>query len=161
MIFALGQGNDSKWLSKEFFWGYLYLAFPLENFNFNVINCLPNNSFGQFFIEIIPEIISNKFGSVRPPVNSPVQSLNISTAFVEGYRTLGMIGCYFILLLILLVSAFIIKLTYENNKDQMFPQMCGILYVMCMSIFTNPFYFSITGVMIFIMLFKSLKFGKN
>ncbi|NRO89941.1 hypothetical protein IMAU20035_02214 [Lactobacillus helveticus] len=49
----------------------------------------------------------------------------------------------------------------QNNKDQMFPQMCGILYVMCMSIFTNPFYFSITDVMIFIMLFKSLKFGKN
>lgn len=160
MIFTLGQGNQKwpNWIPKEYFWGYIYLTSPLSNFNINVINFLPNNNLGQFLLELVPDIVSNKFNAAYASAYLPVSSLTVSTSFVGAYRTLGIIGSYLILLLLLGISVVIILLTYQNRRDQMFPQLCGILYILCMSLFTNPFVFSVTGVLILLMILESFDF---
>lgn len=159
MIFALGEGNQKwpQWIPKEYFWSYIYLTSPLSNFNVNVLNFLPNNNWGQFISELIPDVISNKFNVVHAPVYLPVSSLNVSTSFIGAYRTLGIIGSYMILLLLLTIIAIIILLTYEYRREQLFPQLCGILYVLFMSFFTNPFVFSVTGILILIMIMESFR----
>lgn len=159
MIFALGEGNQKwpQWIPKEYFWSYIYLTSPLSNFNVNVLNFLPNNNWGQFISELIPDVISNKFNVVHAPVYLPVSSLNVATSFIGAYRTLGIIGSYMILLLLLTIIAIIILLTYEYRREQLFPQLCGILYVLFMSFFTNPFVFSVTGILILIMIMESFR----
>lgn len=163
MIFTLGKGNF-KWpeeLPKEFFWGYIYFASPLANFNSNVVNFQPNNNISQFITEFIPNVISSKLNMSHASVYLPVPSLNVSTAFIGAYRTVGILGSFIILLLIFIITSAILMLTYKYRPEQMMPQICGIMYIMLMSIFTNPFTFSVTGMLIVLMFVECFRFDIN
>ncbi|MGY3777179.1 oligosaccharide repeat unit polymerase [Isobaculum melis] len=88
-------------IPKPFFWGYLYVATPLANFQNIVQETTPNYNMTAFFTEsVLPDFVGKRIveaKDIKIPEDELVSPVfNVSTFFSSAYKTLGYTGIFLI-----------------------------------------------------------------
>ena len=161
MIETLGKMNEKypNYVPKQFFWSYLYLVSPLVNLNANIEyynNSIP--SISNYLNEFIPEYVRNKVGYSKDVVYLPVTSLNASTSYVRSYKYMGYFGMYFMFLIYMVISTFILNIGYKKNQNFHMVNCFSISYIILFTFFENTLTYSTTSIILIISFIMSFKY---
>lgn len=160
MIEKLGRINSNypEFVSKQYFWSYIYFVSPLVNLNTNVeINSINNSDVKKYIYEFIPEFVQNKVGYIEEAVVLPVSSLTASTAYVRAHKYLGYFGMYIMFFVYMFVTTIILNISYKRNKLFHIVNCISLSYILLFTFFTNTLIYSTTSsllILTFIMSFK-------
>ena len=150
IILEIGQATDEfrdSHIPDSFFWGYLYIASPITNLQYNISQIensdLDKASFLDFFIlEICPEIISKRvsehFGITRPINKLKKENFNVSTVYSTSYTLLGWFGMvlmYIFTIIFIIINIILVKKTNPFYITQV-AMLCSIIIL---NIFDNMF----------------------
>lgn len=162
MITNLGSRSKyyPNWLPREYFWSYIYLVDPLINLNNNVKYMQPNRSASDFLLEFVPNVLEDKL-SISPSIKPflAVKSLNVSTAYIGSYLSIGILGMYIMLFIQLLFCTIISILTLKHNREMLIPNLNALTYFLILSFFDNPFNYSPTYFILVLAFIFSLKYN--
>ena len=106
----------------------------------------------------MPLDIANKTGLEMASVKLPVPSLTVCTSYARVYNTMGYFGMYAMLFIELAICVLIILLTLKHNKENIIPQCFGLSFFLLMSVFTNPLSYSVTGILVLVLIVRCFKY---
>jgi len=161
MIENLGKINDNwpSFLSKQYFWSYIYVVSPLANLNANVIMYKNSSTdYRKYFSEFIPEFINEKINGKKDAVYLPVKSLNVCTTYVRAYNYFGYLGLYVMFFVYMFIITLITNLCYKHNTT-LFPTIVmSLTYVLWFTFFDNTIVYSISSLIIIISFLLCFKY---
>lgn len=158
MILDIGQATEefkSGFVPDEFFWGYIYIASPISNLQYNLKLSQTNLTIGNFlgFItnELTYDFISKRVNEV---FNIPkldyyliVPELSVCTTFTGSYRYLGWLGLILFLGFISIIPLLYFAMIGKKNPI-LSVALCIFTSIYFFSFFDNMFVYSGLGLQI-------------
>jgi hypothetical protein len=168
LIYFIGQATDqfkASIIPGEFFWGYLYIASPISNLQYNIQKSetpvSAKNFLGFVSNELTYDFISKRINDI---FNIPkldyyliIPELSVCTTFTGSYRYMGWAGLVLFFLFIILLP--IVYIGIIGKSSPLLPVMLSIFTAMFFfTFFDNMFAYSGLGLQIlYPVIFKYLR----
>lgn len=142
-FFALAQPSPSypTFLPSGFLWVYIYITTPLNNLVHQVIGVAPEWNWGltNSMALLLPSVIRNIFYDAASFYKGDLvtEAFNVSTAFMDMYRDLGIPGMMVLSFLIGTISQAI----YNSNSVRSILFTAILLQSAVLSIFFNHYFY--------------------
>ncbi len=135
-------------------WGYMYIASPLSNLQYNLDNTSPSYKVIGFFDKMIPNIFRDYFKDTSNKIKLISPNFNVSTAYINSYVTFGWLGIYIYFAILLFAVIFFRILAYFN----LYFLFCYVVIVpiVALTIFDNLLFYLPVIFQIFIFFFVIL-----
>ena len=122
---------------------------PLANLNYNMNYSIPINDNAYYIAQFFPSSLSTRFGYNQDQESLIVSSLNVSTAFVQPYHAVGLLGMY-LYIFIIYISLFFLS-SYRNLPlSVIYAIRISVTYFILLTVFANSATYLTTSYLIII-----------